>query len=464
MLDAINSVVTAVNGVVWGWPMIILLLGTHVFLTIRTGFIQRHTIAKGIKLSVSKDPDAEGEVSQFGALTTALAATIGTGNIIGVGTAIALGGPGSVLWIWLTGVFGIATKYAESLIAVKYRVKTEDGRMQGGAMYALERGLHLKWLGILFAVFAGFASFGIGCATQVNAIATVCKENFNIPPAVVGIVIAILTAIVIFGGIKSIANVCEKLVPFMAIFYVLGCLIILCMNYDFIIPAIVTICKLAFTPGAAAGGLIGQGLMMAIRYGVARGLFSNESGLGSAPIAAAAAQTRNPVRQALVSSTGTFWDTVVVCFMTGLVLVTTIMKNPTINADEVSDGGVLTSLAFGQIPVLGPVILTLGIISFAYSTILGWAYYGERCVEYFAGKAGKGVLIGYRILYIAVAAIAPVVALDLVWLIADTLNAFMAIPNLVAVLLLSNEIVRETKKYINDIDKKDDTPVPVIKG
>lgn len=464
MLDAINTVVTAVNGVVWGWPMIILLLGTHIFLTIRTGFIQRHTLAQGIKLSVSKDPDAEGEVSQFGALTTALAATIGTGNIIGVGTAIALGGPGSVLWVWLTGVFGIATKYSESLIAVKYRVKTEDGRMQGGAMYALERGLHLKWLGILFAVFAGFASFGIGCATQVNAIATVCKENFNIPPAIVGIIIAILTAIVIFGGIKSIANVCEKLVPFMAVFYVLGCVIILCMNYDFIIPAIVTICKLAFTPGAAAGGLIGQGLMMAIRYGVARGLFSNESGLGSAPIAAAAAQTRNPVRQALVSSTGTFWDTVVVCFMTGLVLVTTIMKNPTINADEVSDGGVLTSLAFGQIPVLGPVILTLGIISFAYSTILGWAYYGERCVEYFAGKAGKGVLIGYRILYIAVAAIAPIVALDLVWLIADTLNAFMAIPNLVAVLLLSNEIVRETKKYINDLDKKDDTPVPIIKG
>lgn len=462
MLDAINSVVSAINGVVWGWPMIILLLGTHVFLTFRTGFIQWKSISKGIRLSVSKDPDAEGEVSQFGALTTALAATIGTGNIIGVGTAIALGGPGAVLWIWLTGVFGIATKYAESLIAVKYRVKTEDGRMQGGAMYALERGLNMKWLGMLFAILAGFASFGIGCATQVNAIATVCKENFNIPPVAVGIIIAVLTAIVIFGGIKSIATVCEKLVPFMAIFYVLGCIIILCMNYDFIIPAIVTICKLAFTPGAAAGGLVGTGILMAMRYGVARGLFSNESGLGSAPIAAAAAQTRNPVRQALVSSTGTFWDTVVVCFMTGLVLVTTIMKNPAINANEVADGGVLTSLAFGQIPYLGPVILTLGIISFAYSTILGWAYYGERCVEYFAGRAGKGVLIGYRILYIAVAAIAPVVALDLVWLIADTLNAFMAIPNLIAVLLLSNEIVRETKKYINNLDAKDDTPVPII--
>lgn len=460
MLNTINNVVNAINGVVWGWPMIILLLGTHLFLTFRTGFIQKYTITKGIKLSISKDPDAEGEVSQFGALTTALAATIGTGNIVGVGTAIALGGPGAVLWCWLTGVFGMATKYAESYIAVKYRVKTEDGRMQGGAMYALERGLNMKWLGMLFALFAGLASFGIGCATQVNSIAEVCKTNFNIPPVIVGIVIAVLTAIVIFGGIKAIAGVCEKLVPFMAAFYVIGCIIILCMNYDYIIPAICVICKLAFTKGAAAGGLVGAGIQMAIRYGVARGLFSNESGLGSAPIAAAAAQTRNPVRQALVSSTGTFWDTVVVCLMTGLVLVTTIMKNPSINADSVDNGGQLTSLAFGQIPVIGPIILTLGIICFAYSTVLGWAYYGERCIEYVIGKKG---LIPYRILYVVVAAIAPIVALDLVWLIADTLNALMAIPNLVAVLLLSNLMVRDTKKYINNLDAIDDTPIPVIK-
>ena len=263
MLDSISAVITKIDGLVWGWWLIILLLGTHIYMTIRLGFIQRKTISKGIKLSVSKDPDAEGEVSQFGALTTALAATIGTGNIIGVGTAIALGGPGAVLWCWLTGVFGIATKYSESLIAVKYRVKTEDGRMQGGAMYALSRGLNLKWLGMLFAIFAGFASFGIGCATQVNAIATVCNENFGIPMWIVGIIVAILTAIVIFGGIKSIASVCEKLVPFMAIFYVLGCIIILIMNYDFIIPALGVICKLAFTPGAAAGGLVGTGIRMA---------------------------------------------------------------------------------------------------------------------------------------------------------------------------------------------------------
>ena len=459
-MEKFSQLVTWVDGKVWGWGMILLLLGTHLFMTIRTGFIQRKTITKGIKLSVSKEPDADGEVSQFGALATALASTIGTGNIIGVGTAVALGGPGAVLWCWLTGVFGIATKYSESLIAVKYRVKTEDGRMQGGAMYALERGLHMRWLGLIFAVFAGFASFGIGCATQVNAIATVCNENLHINKAVVGIIIGVLTAVVIFGGIKSIARVCERLVPFMALFYVLGCIVILGINYDYIIPAITTICRLAFQPGAAAGGLVGSGIMLAMRYGVARGLFSNESGMGSAPIAAAAAQTRNPVRQALVSSTGTFWDTVVVCLMTGLVLVSTIMKNPAINANEITDGGVLTSLAFDQIPIIGPLILVVGIISFAFSTILGWAYYGERCVEYFAGKKG---LIPYRVLYIAVAVIAPVVDLDVVWDIADILNALMAIPNLIAVLLLSPVIVKETKRYLDDLDAKDDTEIPVIK-
>lgn len=460
MYDKVYSIIQSVDDFVWGWGMIVLLLGTHIFLTIRTGFIQRKTITKGIPLSVAKEEGADGEVSQFGALATALASTIGTGNIIGVGTAIALGGPGAVLWCWLTGVFGIATKYAESLIAVKYRVKTADGRMQGGAMYALDRGLNMKWLGVIFAVFAGFASFGIGCATQVNAIAEVCSTNLGIQPWIVGVVIAVLTAFVIFGGIKSIANVCEKLVPFMALFYVIGCIIILGINYDYIIPAIQTICRLAFTKGAAAGGLVGGGIRLAIQYGVARGLFSNESGMGSAPIAAAAAKTRNPVRQALVSSTGTFWDTVVVCLMTGLVLVSTIMKNPVINADQIVDGGELTTLAFSQIPYFGPFILVVGIITFAYSTILGWAYYGERCVEYFAGKFG---LIPYRVLYIAVALIAPILALDLVWLLADILNALMAIPNLIAVLLLSPVIVKETKKYVNNLDAVDDTPIPVVK-
>ena len=459
MYDKIYSVVQTVDDFVWSWWMIILLLGTHVFLTLRTGFIQRKTITKGIPLSVSKEEGADGEVSQFGALATALASTIGTGNIIGVGTAIALGGPGAVLWCWLTGVFGIATKYAESLIAVKYRVKTPDGRMQGGAMYALERGLNMKWLGMIFAVFAGFASFGIGCATQVNAIAEVCNTNLGIDPWIIGVVVAVLTAFVIFGGIKSIASVCEKLVPFMALFYVIGCIIILGINHEFLIPTITTICRLAFADkGAVIGGLVGGGLRYAIQYGVARGLFSNESGMGSAPIAAAAARTRNPVRQALVSSTGTFWDTGVVCLMTGLVLVSTMLKNPEL-LSSVDNGGQLTTMAFSQIPFFGPFILVVGIITFAYSTILGWAYYGERCVEYFAGKFG---LIPYRVLYVAVALIAPVLALDQVWLVADILNALMAIPNLIAVLLLSPVIVKETKKYVNNLDAVDDTPIPVV--
>ena len=457
-MNQIVEIINFIDNAIWGWPMIILLLGTHLFMTVRTGFIQRK-IGTAIRLSVTKDTDAEGEVSQFGALTTALASTIGTGNIIGVGTAIALVGPGAVFWCWLTGVFGIATKYAESLIAVKYRVKTPDGRMQGGAMYALERGLNMKWLGILFAFFGAFASFGIGCATQVNAIATVCQENLHIPMWAAGVVVAVFTSLVIFGGIKSIANVCEKLVPFMAIFYVLGCLIILGINYDFIIPALKTIITLAFRPGAAAGGLVGGGIMLALHYGVARGLFSNESGMGSAPIAAAAAQTRNPVRQALVSSTGTFWDTVVVCAMTGMVLVTSIMKNPGIDVSNIDNGGVLTTLAFDQIPYIGPVILVLGLVLFAFSTVLGWAYYGERCVEYCMGKKA---LIPYRVLYILVAAIAPVVALDLVWTIADILNALMAVPNLIAVLLLSPVIVKETKKYLNDLDAKHHEEVPTI--
>ena len=459
-MDAIITFINWLDDFIWGIPMIVLLLGTHLFMTARTGFIQRKLFT-GIRLSVTKDPDSPGDVSQFQALTTALASTIGTGNIIGVGTAIFLGGPGAVFWCWIAGVFGIATKYAESLIAVKYRVRTKDGKMQGGAMYALERGLHMKWLGVAFAALATLASFGIGCGTQINAIAEVIENNvpFHIPPIAIGIVGGILTAIVIIGGIQSIASVCEKLVPFMAIFYVLGCIIILGINFDTLLPAIGAILRLAFTPGAVAGGLVGQGLLIALRFGVARGLFSNESGMGSAPLVASAAQTRNPVRQALVSSTGTFWDTVVVCLMTGLVLVTTIMKNPSINMDSVTDGGQLTTLAFSQIPVLGPIILVVGIITFAWSTILGWSYYGERCAQYLWGKKS---LLPYKLIFVAVVVVGPVLALDLVWTIADILNALMAIPNLIAVLLLSGVIAKETRHYLNNLDEVDKTEIPCV--
>ena len=459
-MDAIVTFINWLDDFIWGIPMIVLLLGTHLFMTARTGFIQRKLFT-GIRLSVTRDPDSPGDVSQFQALTTALASTIGTGNIIGVGTAIYLGGPGAVFWCWIAGVFGIATKYAESLIAVKYRVRTRDGKMQGGAMYALERGLHMKWLGVAFAALATLASFGIGCGTQINAIAEVIENNvpFHIPPIAIGIVGGILTAIVIIGGIQSIASVCEKLVPFMAIFYVLGCLIILGINIDTLLPAVGAILRLAFTPGAVAGGLVGQGLLVALRFGVARGLFSNESGMGSAPLVASAAQTRNPVRQALVSSTGTFWDTVVVCLMTGLVLVTTIMRNPAINMDSVTDGGQLTTLAFAQIPVLGPVILVVGIITFAWSTILGWSYYGERCAQYLWGKKS---LLPYKLIFVAIVVVGPVLALDLVWTIADILNALMAIPNLIAVLLLSGVIARETKHYLKNLDEVDATEIPCV--
>lgn len=459
-MDVIVSFINWLDEFIWGVPMIVLLLGTHIFMTVRTGFIQRKTFT-GIRLSVTRDPDSPGDVSQFQALTTALASTIGTGNIIGVGTAVFLGGPGAVFWCWIAGILGIATKYAESLIAVKYRVRTPDGKMQGGAMYALERGLGLKWLGILFAALAALASFGIGCGTQINAIAEVIQNNipFPIPPIVIGLVGGVLTAVVIIGGINSIASVCEKLVPFMAIFYVLGCVIILGFNYDFILPAIGAIVRLAFTPGAVAGGLVGQGLMVAMRFGVARGLFSNESGLGSAPLVASTAQTRNPVRQALVSATGTFWDTVVVCLMTGLVLVSTIMKNPNINMETIADGGKLTTLAFAQIPVLGPIILVVGIITFAWSTILGWSYYGERCAQYLWGKKA---ILPYKILFVAVVVVGPVLALDLMWTIANILNAFMAIPNLIAVLLLSGVIAKETKHYLSNLDEVDTTEIPSV--
>lgn len=451
MLDILDELLKNINGVLWGPPMLILLFGTHLFMTFRTGLIQKKTF-KGIRLSVTKDEDSEGDISQFGALTTALASTIGTGNIIGVGTAIALGGPGAVLWCWLTGVFGIATKYSESLIAVKYRVKTKDGRMMGGAMYALERGLNLKWLGILFAVFALIASFGIGSMVQTNAIASVWENNMKVPGWIIGLVCGGLIFMVIFGGVKKIASVCEKLVPVMAGFYVIGCIIILTINYDYIIPAISTIIRLAFTPGAAAGGLAGGGIMVAARYGIARGLFSNESGMGSSPIVAAAAQTRNPVRQALISATGTFWDTVVVCAMTGVVLVSSILKNPDINVSGITDGSDLTTLAFGQIPYIGKAILVVGIVAFAFSTTLGWAYYGERCAEYLGGFK---IIIPYRIFYVASIIIAPVITLEIVWDLADMFNALMAIPNLVAVLLLSKVIRNETDKYINNINLKE---------
>lgn len=460
-MEFINNFINWLDKVIWDPFMVILLLGTHIFLTLRTGIIQRKVFT-GIKLSVTKDPSKDGDVSPFQALTTALASTIGTGNIVGVGTAIFIGGPGAVFWCWITGVFGIATKYAESLISIKYRVKSRDGRMLGGAMYVLERGLNMKWLGMLFALFALLASFGIGSAVQVNAISEIVTSNvtfIKIPPIAIGIVLSVITAFVIIGGIQKIAIVCEKLVPTMAACYVIGCFVILGMNYDYIIPGVKAILHLAFTPGAVAGGLVGQGAITAARYGIARGLFSNESGLGSAPLVASAAKTKNPVRQALISSTGTFWDTVVVCLITGVTLVTTIMKNPQINMSSIQNGGQMTTAAFSQIPILGSIILVFGIITFAYTTVLGWSYYGERCAEYLFGKRAT---IFFKIIFIFVILLGPVIELDIVWSLSDIFNALMAIPNIIALVFTSGLIAKETKKWLNNLEGTDDTEIPTL--
>ena len=436
----LNDFLTELSGLLWGWPMIILLLGTHVFLTIRLRFPQRF-IFKAIHLSVKKDPDATGEVSQFGSLATALAATIGTGNIVGVATAIALGGPGAVLWCWLTGVFGISTKYAEGLLAIKYRVQTKEGKMLGGPMYALERGLGWKWLAVLFALFTAIASFGIGNTVQANAIATVAHESYGISPYLSGIFVCLLTGAVILGGVKSIARVCGMLVPVMAFLYIIGCVYILVVNADYLWPALQLICHAAFSPEAAGGGFVGSTVMMAARFGIARGLFSNESGMGSAPIVAAAAQTRNPVRQALVSSSGTFWDTVVICALTGLVIVSSVIAYPDISFDN---GATLTKAAFSKIPVVGTSLLTFGLLTFAFSTILGWCYYGERAVEYLKGK--RWVLV-FRVLYMLAVFAGSVMNLAVVWNLADCMNALMAIPNLISLLCLNGILVHETRKY-----------------
>lgn len=443
-MESLNGFFTFLNNYLWGPPMLILLVGTHLYLTFRLRFIQKH-IGLAIKLSVTREDNTAGDVSPFGALTTALAATIGTGNIVGVAIAVALGGPGAVLWMWLTGVFGIATKYSEALLAVKYRTATSDGSMIGGPMFALEKGLKMKWLGVIFCVFTTIAAFGIGNTVQANAISSLFSEQLHISSYITGFILTILTALVILGGIKSIAQTCERLVPFMAAFYVLGCVVILLINLPFVVPAVVLICKSAFTPRAAGGGFIAATIMTAARFGVARGLFSNESGLGSAPIVAAAARSKNPVRQALVSATGTFWDTVVVCAMTGLVLVSSILKSP--EKFEGLNGAALTKAVFAAVPVAGPLVLTIGLFTFTFSTILGWSYYGEKAFEYLFGKR---FIKGYRIAWVAAVFVGSIATMPLVWNFADALNALMAIPNLISVICLSGVIVAETRKYLWD--------------
>jgi AGCS family alanine or glycine:cation symporter len=447
-MEQVEQWVSAVSDFVWGPPLLILLLGTHIWLTIRLRIIQRF-IGKGIRISLTRSGEGKGDISQFGALTTALAATIGTGNIVGVATAIAAGGPGAVLWMWLTGVFGIATKYAEALLSVKFRVQSEDGQMAGGPMYVLEHGLKKRWLGLVFAALTAVSAFGIGNMVQANSISSLVEEVFGVDAWITGILLTALTAVVILGGIKSIARVCERLVPFMAFFYVAGCATLLFMNWEGIPSTVSLILRSAFSGHAVLGGFLGAGVREAIRFGVARGLFSNESGLGSAPIVAAAAQTKNPVRQALVSSTGTFWDTVVVCAMTGLVLV---------NSGEWVTGAAgagLTKAAFSDIPVVGPLVLTVGLLTFVFSTILGWSYYGEKAAEYIWGS---GVIRPYRWFWVAAVMLGSVLSLPLVWSLADITNGLMAIPNLISLLALQSVLVAETRRYLWNRNLDADAP------
>lgn len=424
----------------WGWPMVILLFGTHIYLTVLLKFPQRK-IGTAIRLSVSKDTGSKGEISPFGALSTALASTIGTGNIIGVATAVALGGPGAVLWCWLTGVLGMSTKYAEGLLSVKYREHKADGTVVGGPMYVLDKGLKMKWLGVLFALFTAVAAFGIGNTVQSNSIATLLHESYGISVYLTGAAVALLVGLVLLGGIKSIARLCSFFVPFMAAFYVLGCLLVLWFNRQYLGETFGVIWNAAFSAQAAGAGFVGSTVMMAARYGIARGLFSNESGMGSAPIYAAAAKTKNPVRQALVSSTGTFWDTVVICALTGLVIVSSILVFPDIDH---SNGASLTMAAFSKIP-MGKFILNMGLLTFTLSTLIGWSYCGEKAIEYLFGPRS---ILFYRITWVFAAFGGACVNLYLLWNIADTMNALMAIPNLISILLLTKVLVKETNKYL----------------
>jgi alanine or glycine:cation symporter, AGCS family len=441
-MNDLNNFFAMLSGYVWGVPLLVLLVGTGIFLTVRLRLLQLTMLSHALYETFTKPKSNEaGDVSHFQALMVALAATIGTGNIIGVATAISVGGPGALFWMWVTAAFGMATKYAEGVLAVKYRIVDENGEMSGGPMYYLERGLGCKWLGIMFALFGSVAAFGIGNAVQANAIAANLRDTFGFNPWLTGAVLAVLTALVILRGIKSIGRVSALMVPLMAIVYVAGCMVILFRFAGDVPAALWLVFSDAFTGTAATGGFVGAAVMLAIQKGVSRGVFSNESGMGSAPIAAAAAKTNEPCEQALVSMTGTFIDTIIVCTMTGLVLIVTGAWHSGV---EVS---ALTRSAFdiGLPGNTGGYIVTFGIIFFAFSTIIGWAYYGEKCVEYLLGVKA---LYPYRILYAAAICVGAGAKLELVWNFADVMNGLMAIPNLIGLLGLSGVVVAETERFL----------------
>ncbi|MGE7921039.1 alanine/glycine:cation symporter family protein [Viridibacillus sp. NPDC093762] len=437
-MDKLNEILGSISGVLWGIPLIVLIVGSGIYLTIRVGVLQLRLLPTALRLVFSKKhaTDVEGDISQFQALTTALAATVGTGNIVGVATAVILGGPGAIFWMWFSAFFGMATKYSEAILAVRFRVKDSKGQMAGGPMYYLEHGLKQKWLAVLFALFGVLASFGIGNGTQSNSVAGVVNSTFKIDPWITGIILTIFVGLVILGGIQSIGKVTAVFVPVMAIFYLASGLIIIIMNITAVPEAFMTIIKMAFSGEAAAGGAIGA----AIRYGVARGVFSNEAGLGSAPIAAAAAKTDLPGRQALISMTQVFFDTFLICSITGLTIVMSgVYTNPKLEANA------LTTQAFGHfLGSWGPIVVAIGLIFFASSTILGWAYYGEKCFQYLFKN--PFALLVYRIIFVAFVFIGATIPLNIVWTFSDVANGLMAIPNLIGLIGLSGIVVFETKR------------------
>jgi alanine or glycine:cation symporter, AGCS family len=444
ILDMLTRAITAINDLVWGVPMLILILGAGIFLQLRLKFMPLTRLGLAFSLvwkGRKPHEQAKGEISPFAALMTAMAATVGTGNIAGVATAVALGGPGALFWMWMTALVGMATKYAEVLLAVHYRQTNSQGQQEGGPMFAIKNGLkrHWHWLGTAFAIFGGLAGFGIGNMVQANSVAQAMQTTFGVNPWISGVVMMVLTGFVLLGGVKRIGAVAEKLVPFMCLAYVLAAGLILLFNIGQVPAAIALVFSHAFNPAAATGGFAGAAVMLAMRYGVARGIFSNEAGLGTAGIAQAAGQSRNAVESGLIGMTGTFIDTIVVCTMTGLVLLVTGAW------DSGLKGAALSSSAFGiGLPGIGPYILTLSLAVFAYTTILGWAYYGEKCWSFLAGSA---IEKPYRVLWTLFVLIGAITQLDFVWLVADTLNAFMAVPNLVSLFLLSPIIVKLTREY-----------------
>ncbi|MBU0807532.1 MAG: sodium:alanine symporter family protein [Gammaproteobacteria bacterium] len=443
-MEFVNTLVNQLNGVVWGPPMLVLILGTGLFLMLRLKFMPLSKIGAGFKLmwqGRKKGDEESGEISPFQALMTCLAATVGTGNIAGVATAIFLGGPGALFWMWCTALVGMATKYCEVVLAVHYREKDKRGEHVGGPMYAIKNGLGKKWLwlGTAFAIFGGFAGFGIGNMVQVNSMAAALQTTFNVPLWVTGLVTMVFVGLVILGGIKRIGKVAATLVPFMCVAYIIAAFVVLVVNASEIPAAFEMIFTYAFSPAAATGGFAGAAVMAAIRFGVARGIFSNEAGLGTAGIAQAAGTTNSPVRSGMIGMLGTFIDTIIICSMTGLAIITSGVWT------SGESGAALSAAAFeSAMPGVGGYILTIALVVFAFTTILGWSYFGEKCWEYMVGTKS---IMPFRILWVLAVPFGAIAQLDFAWLVADTLNGLMAIPNLLSLILLSPIVVKLTKDY-----------------